>query len=168
MNCYSRIHNVLLFQRQSLVLLHSIRALSLFTLFTVVPDLDSQSRHWQTIAYQLLVNLASHPCILAVLQLHLIFSLKLSVTLEMEVGKNSMWVVLLRLFYSMTAQNSVCLRPLHCSHTLQYLSILFSTFTFYMAYQFSIPFIRLCRSSLCCHKYGSHSSSGRRGLCCHE
>lgn len=104
MNCYSRIHNVLLFQRQSLVLLHSIRALSLF--ISVVLALDSQSRHWQTVAYQLFVNLASHPCILAVLQLHLIFSLKLSVTLEMEVGKNSMWVVLMHLFYSVTAYNS--------------------------------------------------------------
>lgn len=50
--------------------------------------------------YSLLVpiQIPSHPGILAVLQLHLIFSLKLSVILEMEVGRYSVWVAFTALF----------------------------------------------------------------------
>lgn len=121
-----------------LVLLHSIRALSLF--ISVVLDLD-RTDNGQTTAYQLLMDPASHPCILAALQLHLIFSLKLSVRLEMEVGKYSMWVVLLHLFHLVTTCNcfsrtSVLLSSITVSqHLIFHLSFLFGLPIFYSFYQ---------------------------------
>lgn len=109
------------------------------------------------------------PCVLAVLQIHLIFSLKLPVTLEMGVGRYSLWVVLLHWFHSATAYNSVYLRPLHCwSITVSQHVIFHLSFLLGLAYQPSIPSIRLCRWLVYCHEFCGHCSSGRRDLCWHK
>ena len=79
------------------------------------------------------------------------------------------WVVLLHWFHSATAYNSVYLRPLHCwSITVSQHVIFHLSFLLGLAYQPSIPSIRLCRWLVYCHEFCGHCSSGRRDLCWHK